>query len=302
MALDLESLRVFVKVAELGSFTRAGEHLGLRKARVSLVLKGLEADLGASLLQRSTRLVRLTPDGEELLPRAKRLLLDADEIAASFQSARVRGRVRLDLPVNFARSLLIPRLPELLAKHPDLEVLLSTTDRKVDAFREGFDCVLRIGATGDAGLVGRKLGSMAMINCASPGYLAKRGTPRRLEDLKGHHLIHYSANLGADAPSFEYPHEGGYREEPMASLLTVNSADAYLAACLSGLGIIQAPRPGMLERVARGELVEILPGLTCAPMPVTLLHTHGRSVPRRVRAVMAWIGEVMVPHLDGGGR
>ncbi|WP_437742097.1 LysR family transcriptional regulator [Sorangium sp. So ce302] len=299
MTVDVGSLKIFVKVAELGSFTRAGEHLGMPKARVSLRLKALEAELGTRLLQRSTRVVRLTPDGEELLPRARRLALEADELGAMFQAARgLRGRVRIDLPVNFARDVIIPRLPELLARHPELEVLLSTTDRRVEPLREGFDCVLRVGAPGGDGLVGRRLGVLRMVNLASPSYLREYGTPRRLEDLERHLLVHYSSTLGAEAPSFEYPHDGGYREWPMRSVVTVNSADAYLAACVAGLGIIQAPRVGKFASITAGELVEVLPSLTGAPMPVSLLHTHGRSVPRRVRAVMSWITEVLSPHLE----
>jgi DNA-binding transcriptional LysR family regulator len=299
MSVDLDSLKIFVKVAELGSFTRAGEHLGMGKARVSLQLKALETELGSRLLQRSTRVVRLTPEGEELLPRARRLLVEADEIGAMFHAGRaVRGRVRIDLPVNFARDVILPRLPELIARHPELELLVSTTDRRVEALREGFDCVLRIGAPGDPGLVGRKLGALRMMNCASPSYLRKHGTPHRLEDLDRHVVVHYSSTLGADAPSFEYPDDGGYHERPMRSVVTVNSADAYLAACIAGLGIIQVPRAGVLPSIAAGALVEVLPDLTCAPMPVSLLHTHGRSVPRRVRAVMSWIAELLAPHLD----
>ncbi|KYF54721.1 LysR family transcriptional regulator [Sorangium cellulosum] len=299
MSVDLEALKIFVKVAELGSFTRAGEHLGVPKARVSLRLKALEEELGSRLLQRSTRVVRLTPDGEALLPRARRLLLEAEDIGAMFHAGRaLRGRVRIDLPVNFARNVIIPRLPDLLARHPELEMVISATDRRVEPLREGFDCVLRVGAPGDPGLVGRKLGVLRMVNCASPAYLRKHGTPRRLEDLDRHLVVHYSSTLGAEPPSFEHPHDGGYRERPMRSAVTVNSADAYRAACVAGLGIIQAPRIGMLESLAAGALVEVLPALTCAPMPVSLLHTHGRSAPRRVRAVMSWIAEVLSPHLD----
>jgi DNA-binding transcriptional LysR family regulator len=299
MNVDLESLKIFVKVAELGSFTRAGEHLGMRKARVSRQLKVLETELGIRLLQRSTRVVRLTPDGEVLLPRARRLVLEADEIGAMFQGARaLRGRVRIDLPMNFARNVIIPRLPDLLARHPELEVLVSTTDRRVEAFREGFDCVLRIGAPGDAGLVGRRLGLLRMMNCASPSYLLKHGTPHRLEDLDRHLIVHCSSAPDTEVPSFEYPHDGVYRERPMRSVITVNSGDASLAACVAGLGIIQAPRTEMLTSVAAGALVEVLPTLTCAPIPVSLLHTHGRSVPRRVRAVMSWISELLSPHLE----
>ena len=300
MSVDLESLSIFVKVAELGSFTRAGEHLGMPKARVSLRLKALETELGSPLLQRTTRVVRLTPDGEELLPRARRLVQDADEIGAMFQTGRtLRGRVRIDLPVVFARDLFLPRLPELLARHPELEVLLSTTDRLVDPLREGFDCVLRIGALRDSGLVSRRLGAMRMMNCASPDYVRKHGMPRGLDDLDRHVVVHYSTSFGADTPSFEYTGDDGYHERPMRSVVTVNSADAYFAAGVSGLGIVQAPRARLLPALSTGILVEVLPAFTHAPMPVSLLHTHGRSVPRRVRAMLTWMSEVLTPHLDG---
>ncbi|QSQ23163.1 LysR family transcriptional regulator [Pyxidicoccus parkwayensis] len=299
MKLDLEALRTFVKVAELASFTRAAEQLGLAKARVSLRVKQLEGELGARLFQRSTRSVRLTGEGEQLLVRAHRLLAEADDVSTLFHSARsIRGRVRIDFPVTLARELIIPRLPELIARHPELELTVSATDRRVDAFREGFDCVLRGGGTGDPNLVGRPLGALRMMNCASPGYLRSHGTPRRVEDLDRHFIVHYSSTLGPETPSFEYPTRAGYREWPMRSLLTVNSVEAYHAACVAGLGIIQVPRAGMHARLAAGTLVEVLPEFPCAPMPVSLLHTHGRNVPRRVRVVMNWIAEVMGPYLE----
>jgi DNA-binding transcriptional LysR family regulator len=299
MSLDLESLRIFAKVAELSSFTRAGEQLGMPKARVSLRLKKLEGELGSPLLQRSTRLVRLTPEGEQLLARAHHLLAEADEVVAMFQPARgLRGRVRVDLPVGLARDVIIPRLPELLVRHPELELVVSTTDRRVDAHREGFDLVLRVGPVGDPALVGRRLGLLPMMNCASPGYLRKHGIPHTLDDLEGHWVVHYSSTLGGERPSFEYPTPEGYREKPMRAWVTVNNVDAYTAACVAGLGIIQVPRANA-GSPARATLVELLPALTCAPMPVTLLHTHGRNPPRRVRAVASWIAELITPHVAG---
>jgi DNA-binding transcriptional LysR family regulator len=300
--MDLEAVRIFAKVAELRSFTRAGEHLGLSKSRVSLRLSALEADLGSRLLQRTTRAVQLTSDGEQFLARARRLLAEADELAGMFQApSALRGQVRVDLPISFARDVIIPRLPELLGAHPQLELLLSTTDRRVDLVREGFDCVMRIGNLPDSGLVEKKLGALRMVNCASPAYLARHGVPRSLGDLDQHLVVHYSLRFGADEPSFEYRDGARVRELPMRSAITVNSADAYRAACLAGLGIIQAPRTGMREALASGVLIEVLPELVSAPMPVALVHGHARNLPRRVRAVMTWLAEVMRPHLDDAG-
>lgn len=297
--MDLESVRTFVKVAELASFTLAAEHLGSSKARVSTRVRDLEMELGSTLLHRSTRAVRLTPDGERFLSRARQLVADGDELASMFLTpSDLRGRVRIDLPQGLARSLLIPNLPELLAAHPELEVQLSTTDRRVDLIREGFDCVLRVGKLADSHLVARRLGEMKMINCASPSYLERHGTPRALSDLEDHLVVHYALRWGAEAPSFEYRVGSVYRDHPMRAAITVNSTDAYNAACVAGLGIIQAPRWGALAQIARGELVEILPRFPCAPLPVSLVHAHGRRVPPHVRAVMSWMTAVLTPHLD----
>ena len=297
-AMDVESLRMFVKVAELASFTRAAEHLGRSKARVSTAVRALEEDVGTRLLQRSTRAVRLTTDGEEFLGRARQLVGHCDELAAMFQApTTLRGRARVDMPQSLARSLFIPRLAELFAAHPHIEVQLSATDRRVDVVREGFDCVLRVGKLDESSLTARRLGEMRMMNCASPSYLRRYGTPRALADLDGHLIVHYSARFGADAPSFEYQDGNVYRERPMRCAITVNSSDSYNAACIAGLGIIQAPRSGMLPAIASGDLVEILPQHTCEPLPVSLVHPHGRNVPRHVRVVMSWIAELLKPQL-----
>jgi DNA-binding transcriptional LysR family regulator len=297
-AMDLDGLRMFVKVAELASFTRAAEHLGLSKARVSTAVHALETEVGSRLLQRSTRAVRLTADGEQFLARARPLVSDAAELAAMFQApSTLRGRVRVDMPQSLARSLFIPKLPELLAAHPHIEVQLSTTDRRVDVIREGFDCVLRAGKLEQPSLIARRLGEMPMMNCASPGYLKRHGTPRSLDDLDEHLVVHYSARFGTDTPSFEYRDGNVYRERPMRSVITVNSTDSFHAACIAGLGIIQAPRLGVLPVIMAGDMVELLPQHTCAPMPVSLVHPHGRNVPRHVRVVMSWIAELLKPQL-----
>lgn len=297
--MDLDALRVFVKVAELSSFTRAGDQLKMPKSRVSMRISELESQLGSRLFQRSTRIVRLTADGEILLPRARRLLDEAQDLETMFQGpSNLRGTVRIDLPINLARDFIIPKLPDLLALHPQLEIVLSTTDRRVDVVREGFDCVLSVGNLKDSGLVTRRLGVLGMANCVNSGYAAKRGAPRSIEDLDDHLVVHYSHRLGREAPTFEWVEDGKLRERPMKSLVTVNNTDAYRAACLAGLGIIQAPRMGLDPGIAAGVLVEVLPQHVAAPMPVSLVHPHGSSVPKRVRAVMTWLAQQITPRLS----
>jgi len=296
MSFDLDSVRIFVKVAELASFTRAAEHLGEPKARVSQQVQRLEAQLGVRLLHRTTRTVRTTPDGEQFLARAKTLVSEAEELGTMFSaSSNLRGRVRIDLSINLARDLVIPRLPELLALHPRLEIQLSTTDRLVDVVREGFDCVLRVGALSSSDLVATRVGELEMVNVASAGYVKTHGKPKTIADLDDHFIVHYSSSLGNDAPEFEWTDGGRTRSRRMKCLVTVNNADAFAVACAAGLGIAQIPRSGLESRVVRGELVELLPQLRAPALPVTLLHPHGKNLPRRVRVVMDWLMEMLAP-------
>jgi DNA-binding transcriptional LysR family regulator len=297
--MELNELRVFARVAELGSFTRAADQLGLAKGRVSTAVQQLEAQVGARLLQRTTRRVQLTPDGEQFLERCKELIADAEQLQAMFQPAAsgLRGRLRIDMPNALARDLIIPRLPEFLAAHPLLEVGISTTDRRVDLVQEGFDCVLRIGTLIDSGLIARPLGQMRMRNVASPAYLHTHGTPSTLADLAQHRIVHYAAKLGTQGAGWEYQDSGVLRVHPMRSVVVVNGTDAYQAACLAGLGMIQVPVQGTQRLVDAGLLVEVMHDFTAAPMPVSLLYPHRRQIAPRVQAAMNWITQVVEPYL-----
>lgn len=296
----LESMQVFVRVAEQASFTKAADGLGMLKATVSQAVQQLENSLGTRLLHRTTRKVQLTLDGQAYYDRCKELLGDFENVQAMFQRTgeAVRGRLRVDLPSRIARSYVIPRLPEFLKAHPQIEFELSTTDRLVDVVQEGFDCVLRVGTPRDPQVIARPLGELEFLNCASADYIRRRGMPKTLEDLAHHDLIHYVTTLGSKSEGFEYPEGEGFKLLPMKGPIVVNSSDAYHAACLAGLGIVQAPEIGMREDIARGEVVEILPQLKPAPMPVSLLYAHRRNLPKRVRTFMDWVAEVLQPVLN----
>ena len=297
--MELEALRVFARVAELSSFTQAADQLGLAKGSVSKLVQQLEVQLGARLLQRTTRHVRLTPDGEQFLESCKELLADADQLQAMFQPtpSGLRGRVRIDLPNALARDLIIPRLPEFLSAHPLLEVGISTTDGRVDLIQEGFDCVLRIGSLADADLVVRPLGRLSMRNVASPAYLRTHGTPVALADLAQHRIVHYASKLGMQDAGWEYCEGGAVHIQPMRSAMVVNGTDAYQAACLAGLGLIQAPVHGTQRLIDAGLLVEVMPDFTAAPMPVSLLYPHRRQLAPRVQAILNWLTQVVEPYL-----
>lgn len=295
----IQAMQIFLRVAELESFTRAAENLGLPKATVSTAVQHLEAELGARLLQRTTRRVQLTQDGRSYYTRCKDLLADFDELQTMFEQggASLRGLIRVDMPSGLARNFLVGRLPEFLAAHPHIELELSSTDRRVDLVREGFDCVIRVGTLVDSTLVARPLGEYAIANCASAEYLRRHGTPRRLADLAKHQLVHYVQTLGAKSPGFEYPDGDTYACLPMAGAVTVNNSDAYLAACLAGLGLIQVPRVAVRALIDAGQLVEVLPKLRAEPMPVNIVYPHRRHLSRRVQVFMNWLADTLRPYL-----
>ncbi|MEA9753645.1 LysR family transcriptional regulator [Xanthomonas campestris] len=296
----MDTLRAFLRVAELGSFTRAAETLGLPKASVSTAVQRLEASLGTQLLHRTTRRVQLTADGTAFYQRSRDLLDDMDELQGMFQRdhSQLRGRLRVDMSAGIARQFVIPALPAFLAQHPQLEIEISGTDRRVDLVREGFDCVVRVGTVEDTSLVGRPLGVLRIINVASAQYLAQRGVPQTLEDLAQHDLVHYVSTLGQRSPGFEYHDGAQYHWLPMRGPVTVNNGDAYLAAARAGLGIIQAPASPLQAHLDSGALVEVLARMAPEPMPVTLLYAQRRHLPQRVRLFMDWIAQVMAPHLE----
>ncbi len=291
----LEAMKIYVRVAELESFTKAAESLGLPKATISTSVQKLEASMGTRLLQRTTRKVQMTQDGVTFFERCRDLLADAEEIESMFQkgAANLKGRIRVDMPNSVARNLVVPGLPTFLSSHPGIEIELSSTDRKVDLIREGFDCVIRVGSLVDSGLIARNLGSLTLVNVASPGYLKKYGKPVKIQDLEKHQLIHYVATLGSKPDGFEYFDGEKYRSEKMSGTMTVNSTDSYMASCLAGLGIIQVPLVGAGPHLKDGTLIEVLPKFRAEPMPVSLVYPHRRHLARRVQVFMDWLAELM---------
>lgn len=291
----IQAMHLFIRVAELESFSRAADSMGLPKGSVSRQIQALENGLGTQLLHRTTRRVSLTQDGMVYYERAKDLLANMDELDGLFlhDPASVSGRIRVDMPTGVARNLVIPRLPLFLQQYPGIELELSSSDRLVDVVREGFDCVVRVGTLKDSGLIARQLGKLSMINCASPDYLMRFGMPLRLEDLSQHAMVHYSQQLGSAHSGFEF--FDGQRSHfiQTGGALTVNSTPAYRHACLAGLGIIQVPRHGVQALLENQRLVEVLPHFCARPMPLSLLWPHRRNLAQRVRVFMEWLTQAM---------
>ena len=287
---NLEALIIFARVAEMKSFTRAAESLGIQKGRASLVVSQLEQEVGATLLHRTTRNVQLTEDGRAFYARARDLLSEADELKSMFSHSGMvmRGRLRVDMPAVLAQSVVIPALPRLLEANPELELELSSTDRRVDLVLEGFDCVIRLGPIVDETLIARPLGKLRMINAASPGYLARVGTPQTIDDLitQGHRMVHYMRNFGSKPDGWEYPTNGGYQSLILPGTIRVNSVPAYHDAALAGLGLIQGGYSALLPHIEQGRLVEVLPDLRPEPLNAAFVVAHRRNLSQRVRAFM----------------
>ena len=226
----LQAMRVFARVAELGSFARAAEALALSRARVSEAVAGLERALGARLLHRTTRRLALSDDGRAFYERAARILADVDEAEALVTRGRsqARGRLRVDMPMALARLHVVPALPRLLARHAGLELEVRLENRAIDLVAEGIDCAISYGPPADTELVARRIGTTHLVTCAAPSYLARHPAPRTPEALARHNAIAFlslatgrPARLGAgarrrtaDAPAGRQPGlqlDGGVR-------------------------------------------------------------------------------------------
>ncbi|MGK5011004.1 LysR substrate-binding domain-containing protein [Janthinobacterium sp. MDB2-8] len=299
----LDQYRVFIQVAEMGSFIKAAYALQLPRASVSAAIQQLESDMGARLLHRTTRQVRLTVDGIQLLERVRLLLADAEDIDRLFHISQreVSGRLNVDVPSRIARRLIAPALPSLLRRHPHLQLSLGSTDRPIDLVKEGVDCAVRVGTLHDSTLVVRSLGQIALINCASPSYLEVYGTPATPEDLvKGHCSIGYAfASTGREVP-WEYIDISSASKHVVnvPSRIVVNNAENYIACCSSGLGLIQIPRFDVQHLLDRGELVEVMPEFRAAAMQMSLIYPHRRLRSHRLNAFSEWFEALMRPHLE----
>lgn len=295
---SLERYRVFVQVAEMGSFIQAAHALELPRASVSAAVQALESDLGTRLLHRTTRQVRLTAEGAQLLDRVRPLLAEAEDVRQLFQRSdrQLSGRLHVDVPSRIARRLIVPALPSLRRRYPGMNLVLGSTDRAIDLVREGVDCVVRVGQPADSRLVARPLGHVALVNCASPAYLREHGTPTTPADLaQGHHAIGFAAE--GHEPSFTW-HDGEHeRNATLGGWLAVNNAETYIAACVAGLGLIQIPRFDVRHLLEAGTLMEILPAFLAPPMPVSILYAHRRQRSRLLGAFVDWFEALMQPHL-----
>ena len=287
----VDLFRIFTRVVDCASFTRAADMLGMPRSSVSAAVAELEARIGARLLHRTTRKVAPTQDGTAFYERCLRVIADVEETEALFRQdgARPAGRLRVDVPGRIGRLIVAPALGGFLDAYPDIDVTLGVTDRAVDLIEEGVDCVLRVGPLADSDMIARTIGTLPLINVASPAYLDRHGTPRTPDDLSEHHAVNYASPSSGRVEPWEWCVGGAVRALPMRARVTVNSAEASIACCLAGLGLIQIPAYDVRHHILAGDLIEILPDHRAEPLPMTLLYPHRQHLSRRVKVFADWL-------------
>jgi LysR family transcriptional regulator, regulator for bpeEF and oprC len=288
---QLLAIRVFARVVEAGAFTRAADSLDMPLATVSKLVRSLEQHLGVKMLQRTTRRVTITSEGAAYYERSSRVLKELEDIDSSFASAhqRPRGRLRIDIGSATASCVLIPALPDFIARYPDIRVDLGVSDRRVDLIGENVDCVVRGGHADQLSLIPRPLGRASWVTCATPDYLKQHGKPTHPDQLKsGHRIVSYVSPRTARAMPMRFQKGSERIEIGGVQGMGINESNAHVAAALAGLGVIQTFSFAAKDAIARGELVPVLSAWQRDPYPFFLVYPPDRHMSQRLRVFIEW--------------
>src|SRR6266481_1232800 len=269
-----DAMRVFTRIVERRSFTQAADDLGLPRSSVTDAVKGLEARLGVRLLERTTRQVSPTLDGDSYYRRCLSLIADLEDAEGAFGGARPKGLLRVDVHGTLARHFVLLRLPESLAEYPGIELYMSEGDWPVDLIREGIDCVVRVGDIKDSDMIARRVAMLDEITCAGPAYIDRIGQPASVDALGGHIMVGFHSSAAGTLLPLEF---------------VVNGAESLVAAARLGLGLIQVPRYHVEDDLKRGTLVAVLPDCPPSPTPVSLLYPRHRQLSPRVRVFIDYV-------------
>jgi LysR family transcriptional regulator for bpeEF and oprC len=282
----LTSMEVFQWVVDLGSFSRAADRLDLSKATVTAHVAAIENRLGVRLLNRTTRKLSLTEDGSAYLEHVRRVLADVLETEDALSRARAtpRGRLRVDMPVTLGRQHIVPALPRFAAQYPEIEIVATLDDRRIDLVEEGVDAAIRLGELEDSSFIARRVYSTGFVVCASPDYLSLHGTPATPEDLVHHRCLgFYNA---ATRRVIEWPFERAGQRFTLAprGMLTVSNAEALVDAALAGAGIIGTLAMIVSRPLASGEVVPLLEDVrTSQELPISVIYPQNRHLSPKVR-------------------
>jgi LysR family transcriptional regulator, regulator for bpeEF and oprC len=307
---QLLALRVFVRIAESGAFSKAADAMDIPRPTVTKLVQDLERHLGAKLLQRTTRRVTVTPEGAAYYERATRLIADLEEMDESAVSARSqpRGRIRVDVGSSVANMILIPALPAFRARHPDLQIELGVSDRAANLVGEGVDCAIRTGVLSETSLVARRIADLDWVTCASPLYLRARGTPKHPSELEtrepapgdrtrvpGHVVLGYTSSLSGKPFPLEFHRRGESVVVQGRADVGVNESTAHLSGLLAGLGIAQTFRFMVAGHVAEGRIKTVLDDWTRPPQTLQVVYPSGRHLSAKLRVFVDWVVEVFAP-------
>jgi LysR family transcriptional regulator for bpeEF and oprC len=289
----LQAMQVFARLAELGSFTKVAETMQTGRPHVTRCIQELEASVGVRLFQRTTRTVKLTAEGERYYERVKGILTEIAHTASMFDpsGATLQGRLRIDIPTAFAQRSFIESLKSFTEAFPDIELVVGVTDRAVDLVAEGIDCVLRIGDLPDSSMVARPIGSVKMVTCAAPHYLAEWGEPQALGDLARHRGVNFLSGQSNRPLPWYFSEEGEDRPYPSRGAITVNESNAYVQCGVAGFGIIQAPGITVEAFLTSGELVEVLASVRPSQRRVSVLYPSRTHLAPHVHAFADWLRE-----------
>ena len=297
---DLRLVATFVEVARRLSFSGAARALGLTPGSVSLNIRHLEEQLGARLLTRTTRQVRLTPEGERYLARcgpALEALAEADGAVREEREA-LTGRLRITSTTAFGRTHLLPVIADFTTAHPGVEVELSLSDRFVDLVAEGFDLAIRGGVLPVNEYVSRLIVPVTMLVCASPGYAARHGLPRSPDEIDTHKLIGMRSNPSQEVFAWEFAGEDGVQRRPIAPAFVVNDPEGVALAAAAGMGLGQVGSNIVLPKVAAGSLVLALTERAVRSRGLYAIYPSRRFVPRRLTAFVAAAAEAFAQRPD----
>jgi DNA-binding transcriptional LysR family regulator len=297
----ISAMRAFVRVVEAGTFTKAADLLDVPKPQVTRLVQSLEDDLRIKLLNRTTRRVVVTTEGEAYFQRAVRVLDDIEELESSVTRAKTtpRGRLRVDVGLPIANLILIPALDEFRARYPEIQLEMGVTERPVDLVGENIDCVIRGGVISDASLVARRVGEMRRMLCASPAYLERYGVPRHPSELEDgrHRMLTYFA-YGYARLTYSLKRGGDTYEVQPNSSFAVNDSTSMLTAALAGLGIGRTACFMAAPHVCEGRLQVVLPEWDAGRIPLYVVYPPNRHVSTRLRVFIEWAADLIAKQLD----
>lgn len=297
---QLLAMRVFVRIAEAGTFVKAADALDIPRPTVTKLVQELERHLGAKLLQRTTRRVTVTAEGAAYYERAVQLIGELDDMDAlvARTGAQLKGRLRVDIGSSLANLTLIPALPSFREQYPDIQISLGVSDRPVDLIGEGVDCVIRGGVLADTSLVARLIAELDYVTCASPAYLARCGTPQHPEELnrEEHELIGYFSSLTGRPFPLLFERDGETLEIVGRTMAAVNESTAHLTSLLSGLGVGQTFGFMARPHIADGTLIPFLEDWHRPRHPLHVLYPSNRHLNARLRTFVDWVTNVFTAY------